>query len=654
MNLMEERDRLKEEAKVLSTSGSVDTAQLWRNYKKLRNKINNRVKQEEVQYKKTKVAECQNCPSKMWGIAKKFMDYSAPGPPSQLEVEDDKKITLYTKSRDLARIMNEYFIEKVRTIVGSLKIVPEDLSGCSKVMAGRKLSLSLKFVTVKKVKSLLLSLKNKTSTSMDQLDNYAVKLAAHHIAEPLHHVITLSVLQQKFPSSWKLTKLVPLHKKKSTLKRENYRPVAILSPLSKVLERIFYEHIYNYFDRNRLFHPSLHGYRRGRSTMTALLSMYDKWVMAATKGQLSGVVLVDLSAAFDLVSPPLLIKKLQVYGLEEDITTWITSYLTDRYQSVWIDHTYSELLENSIGVPQGSNLGPLFFLIFFNDLPTKIEEQIDCFADDSTMGASAADLVDISDRLSRECDNLSKWMQANRFKLNADKTHLMTVGTSTRLRQLQDNLVVKMDGVKLSESVEKCEELLGVTVQCDLKWSKQIDVLTSKLKSRITGLEKLKYVMTKPTRNNIVQGVFNSVLCYCIPLYGGCTKYELHQLQVQQNRAARCVLRLPPGSNRDFSFNKLGWLTVVQLIAYHTLIAVFRIRTNRQPEYLSNFLTRDNILGNIIVQNSNLGLYRNSFTYRGSVLWNKLPRAIRTEIKIGTFKKKVRAWIVQNVPRFNY
>ena len=314
----------------------------------------------------------------------------------------------------------------------------------------------------------------------------------------------------------------------------------------------------------------------------------------------------------------------------------------------------SELLENSIGIPQGSNLGPLFFLIFFNDLPTKIEEQIDCFADDRTMGASAADSVEISNRLSRECDNLSKWMQANRFKLNADQTHLMTVGTSTRLRQLQDNLVVKMDGVKLSESVEKCEELLGVTVQCDLKWSKQIDVLTSKLKSRITGLEKLKYVMTKPTRNNIVQGVFNSVLCYCIPLYGGCTKYELHQLQVQQNRAARCVLRLPPGSNRDFSFNKLGWLTVVQLIAYHTLIAVFRIRTNRQPEYLSNFLTRDNILGNIIVQNSNLGLYRNSFTYRGSVLWNKLPRAIRTEIKIGTFKKKVRAWIVQNVPRFNY
>ena len=109
------------------------------------------------------------------------------------------------------------------------------------------------------------------------------------------HVINLSLMQQKFPSSWKLTKIVPLHKKASQLKKENYRPVAILSPLSKILEKIVYEHIYNYFSRNKLFHSSLHGYMKDRSTVTALLSMYDKWVKAGH--------LVDMSAPVDLVSP---------------------------------------------------------------------------------------------------------------------------------------------------------------------------------------------------------------------------------------------------------------------------------------------------------------------------------------------------------------
>ena len=138
--------------------------------------------------------------------------------------------------------------------------------------------------------------------------------------------------------------------------------------------------------------------------------MYDKWVLAASKGQVSGVVLVDLSAAFDLVSPSLIIQKLKVLWLQEDITTWILSYLTERYQTVWIDHVFSDFLENSIGVPQGSNLGPLFFLIFFNDLPTYIKEEIDCYADDSTLGATSWQVEDIS--VIKQRLQSTKWMDA--------------------------------------------------------------------------------------------------------------------------------------------------------------------------------------------------------------------------------------------------
>ena len=323
------------------------------------------------------------------------------------------------------------------------------------------------------------------------------------------------------------------------------------------------------------------------------------------------------------------------------------SYLTDRYQSVWIDHVFSDFLENSIGVPQGSNLGPLFFLIFFNDLPTFIQEDIDCFADDSTMGTTGAQVAEISTKLSSDCDQLSNWMYGNKFKLNADKTHFLVMGTSERLR-VTEQLSVEMDGVALKESVEKSEILLGVVIQSDLKWSLQLKALTDKLKKRLTGLEKLKNIMNRFNKKNMVQGLFNSVLCYCLPLFGGCTKAEVDVLQVLQNRAARIVLNCPPRTNRNLMFDRLDWLTVQQLIVYHTLVTVFKIRKSQEPEELGVILTRDNHNGHIM-KNTQLSLYRNSFVFRGSLLWNKLPREIRLETKMSQFKKHLRKWLLENI-----
>ena len=655
LELMEERDRVKQEAKNMVISegntASQEQVQMWDRYKKLRNSVNNWVKQDEIRYKRIKVQECQDCPSKTWKLAKKFMEWNSPGPPSQLEVMENKEIKMYSKARDIAKIMNEFFIRKVKTIVERLRKVPANLSGCRMIMQGKNINLSMRYVTVNKVRKLLSSLKNTTSTAIDQLDNFAVRIAADQLAGPLHHVISLSIMQQKFPTSWKFTKIVPLHKKNSALHRENYRPVAILSPLSKVLEKVVYEVIYSYFERNSLFHPSLHGYRRDRSTMTALLSMYEKWVKAATLGQVSGVVLVDLSAAFDLVMPELLIQKLKIYGLNDDFTSWIISYLTGRFQSVWIDHVYSDYLETNIGVPQGSNLGPLFFLIFFNDLPSFISGDIDCYADDSTLGATAEDANQISQRLSGDCDKLSMWMEGNKFKLNADKTHFMVIGTSARL-QITEKVKVSMDGVELSESSDNKEALLGITMQNNLKWCSQVEELSKKLKKRLTGLGNLKYLMNRSKKDSIVQGVFNSVLCYCLPLFGGCSNSQVQMLQVQQNKAAQIVLNFPPRTSRDLMFDKLKWLTVSQLIAYHTAITVYRVRLSKSPEHLANLLCRENHNGHIILKNPKLQVYKDSFIFRGGILWNKLPRELRSCLTFPKFKSDLKGLITGNIPRF--
>ena len=213
-----------------------------------------------------------------------------------------------------------------------------------------------------------------------------------------------------FETFWIINQLISLTSYRGALAPKNYRPVAILSPLSKVLEKLIYDQLYKYFTVNKLLHPNLHGYRSNRSTQTALLQMYDHWVQAAAQGQVSGAVLLDLSAAFDLVPPDILVKKLKIYGLQDDFLSWIDSYLSERYQGVWIDHVLSEFLLCEVGVPQGSILGPLLFMLYVNDLPFLLSCNMDQYAYDSTLYTTGKAVSDINSALDTNCKLVSNWM----------------------------------------------------------------------------------------------------------------------------------------------------------------------------------------------------------------------------------------------------
>ena len=650
--LMVERDRCKEVAKNLALrdqGGGVSDEQrsAWVIYKQFRNRVTKSKRNDEIKYKSKKISEDLDSPEKVWKTAKSFMGWKSTGTPNQLEVDGK----LETKPSRLAELMNNFFIDKVVTIRNGLKKVPETVTQCLKIMKDKQCKLSLGHVTVETVLKLLKKLKNSKSTSVDELDSYAVKIGADIIAKPLHHIITLSIMQKKFPAGWKHTKLIPLHKKLCKLDRKNYRPVAILSPLSKILEKVVYLQLYEYLSANKLFHPNLHGYRQNRSTQTALLQMYDRWVRAAAASQVSGVILIDLSAAFDLVDSDLLLKKLRVYGLEDEFLLWIKSYLTDRHQAVWIDHTFSQFRSHSIGVPQGSNLGPLFFLIYYSDLLSTLDCETDAYADDSTMTASGT-VAEISKQLTENCERLVSWMCSNHFKLNADKTHILTVGTGERLSSMADKVKVTMDGVHLVEGKQKSEFLLGCDIDSNLKWTTQTSHVLSKLRSRLVGLTSLKYIVPFHIRNTITTGMFNSVLVYCLPLYGGCNVDQLKSMQVLQNKAAQVVTHLPPRTSREDLYTRVKWLTVNQLVAYHTLITVFKIRKSGEPEYLAQFLKYDNVHHRIIIPNTQLSLAKKSFVWRGSAAFNSLSLGLRKCSKIGQFKVGAKQWVLENIPRF--
>ena len=693
------RERNAAQAKASNTQLKED----WDNYKRLRNNLAVVKKKEKLAWQQHKLQTCEESGDhgKLWKNILGWLSWSSTSSPTQL-YQDGVVVTSPAK---MAELQNKYYIDKVRSIRQNMPAQKKDpLHLLRQKMQGRIQPFSLDSVSPDQVDKIISKLKNSKASGIDMIDTYILKLVKPNIVPAVCHIVNLSLQTCKLPTKWKIAKVIPLFKGKGCkLDPKSYRPVAILPILSKVLERSMFMQVMRHMEKNKYFNPNHHAYRAGHSTTTALLQLYDTWLDALEGGDLAGVCMLDMSAAFDIVDTEILLEKLKYYGFDQNSVQWTWSYLTHRSQGVYIDGAMSSLLALEAGVPQGSILGPLYYTIFTNELPQVIHEHdcpvqqqehgldtslftmqcqlcggVCCYADDSTYTVKGKDPEELSEKLSRKYKVMFDYLTDNKLKVNDDKTHLLVM-TTRQKRRFVDTSSVTITTPTAIISPSKVEKLLGVPIHQDMRWVEHVldgnESLVKALNKRLAALKKIGQVASFKTRKAIANGVFMSKLIYVMPLWSGCEEYLVRSLQVVQNKAARVVARLNIFTPTKDLMLACGWMSVRQLLVYHSLVLLYRVVQMQMPFYLFSkvkaggefsYRTRqaavcppgfsfevDHPTDSGSIRPGfypTLELAKQSWCTRSIEIFNSLPTSLKLEKKLINFKKRLKQWTKLNVP----
>ena len=376
-----------------------------------------------------------------------------------------------------------------------------------------------------------------------------------------------------------------------------------------------HERLYNFLDKHSCIYENQYGFRSKHSTNHALISITDDARSALDNRQISCGVFIDLQKAFDTVSHDILLHKLDYYGIRGITNDWFKSYLSNRQQYVSINGKESDKVHMKYGVPQGSVLGPLLFLIYINDLHKAIKySTVRHFADDTNLLINNASPKQLQKRLNLDLRYLCNWLKANRISLNASKSELIIFKHPNK--KINYDFKIKIDGKKLNPS--KFVKYLGVIIDCNLNWSYHIDVLATKL-SRATGmLMKIRKFVSLNTLHSIYFGIFHSLLNYGVQIWGQTSTKHFHRLVLLQNKAIRIINFAPYRASVNPLYKNNGILNLADMVN------------------LQNFLlVRDDIKGELPPGLSNtFQLVRNSHNYNtrnASQLKVTIP-AVRTTI----------------------
>ena len=389
------------------------------------------------------------------------------------------------------------------------------------------------------------------------------------MAIPLQLLFNYSFYSGTVPDQFKVARVVPIHKKGSTCLVSNYRPISLLSIFNKLIEKLMYNRIISFLEKFSILYNNQFGFRSKHSTTQALLLLTDKIQRSIDKGMFCSGIFLDLCKAFDTVNHKILLTKLQYYGIRGVSNDWFASYLSNRRQFVSLNGINSDYQTITCGVPQGSVLGPLLFLLYINDMPkcSNILE-FHLFADDTNLFLNNPNIINLETDLNTELEKVSQWLYANKLSLNIDKTSFVVFHSPQR--RILHNMNLRISNTSIKS--DTCVKYLGLILDSNLNWKAYIHELSKKISRGIGVLSKLRYYVKKNILKQLYYSLIYPYLTYGLLLWGNTYSSSIKPLIILQKRAMRIITFSKPDEHSEPLFKELEIPKLGDLVCLHNAL----------------------------------------------------------------------------------
>ena len=500
-------------------------------------------------------------------------------------------------------------------------------------------------ITPSKVLDILQILKLGKASGLDSISHQMLKKTCNTVCVPLSLLFNLSLSKSEFPTQWKTASVMPLFKKGDKSLISNYRPISLLSAVGKVFERIVFKEVFNHLISNNLLYKFQSGFIPGHSTVHQLIEIYYRICMSLDDHCITTLILCDISKAFDRVWHTGLLLKLKAYGVDGKLFKWFESYISSRKQCVFINNSKSPLVNTNAGVPQGSVLGLLLFLLYVNDIADNLLSLTRLFADDTSLSYSSQSPYTIEDVINSDLESISIWSTQWLVNFNPQKTKAMVFSNIN----LPNDIEITFQD-KLVEFVT-CHKHLGITFDSNGKFHTHIVNIIKSASQRLCALRKLKYALNRHYLSRIYLIFIRPILEYACELWDGCSQQDSDNLEKLQIEAGRIVTGLPLFASRQSIYSETGWELLSDRRRVRRLSLFYSIHNKSAPDYLCDLMplpvgsvSQYNLRNsnNYVLPNCRLEITKKSFFPSTTRDWNNLSPEIRNSGNINIFKRKIK------------